>query len=172
LDSVNVPRRARIVSPDSLASLKEGGYNSPFPAVKIARSEIGMESAPTRRYDPRLFSLAVSRLPELPMTPFLPTDWKDVLRRVDSWLTQTAESAAQRERAFEERFRGAGIPACQPESKEDSLPPLAAKMTPLKSLADEAEVAAVLEETALRERVQRSESLRLKLAERVGRAIG
>jgi hypothetical protein len=131
-----------------------------------------MDSAACERYDPQPFFACGFVTSERAMTPFLPTDWKDVLRRVDTWLTQTAESAAQREREFEEHFRGAGIPACQSEGRQECLPHVAAKMTPLKALADDAEAAAVLEETALRERVQRSESLRLKLAERVGRAIG
>jgi hypothetical protein len=42
-------------------------------------------------------------------------------------------------------------------------------MRALEESAAQAEAAAVAEETQLRQRVERSESLRLRLAERVGR---
>ena len=97
------------------------------------------------------------------MSNFLPADWKDVLGQIGVWLEDAGRTAEQRERDFAER-----IPAIPAEPRPDldaaRLSDLAARMRSLQTAAAEAEDAAVGEETQLRQRVERSESLRLRLA--------
>jgi hypothetical protein len=102
------------------------------------------------------------------MSNFLPPDWKDVLRQAGDWLGDAGRTADQRERDFAERFPETPT---APRSEIDTarLRELAARMRALEAAAAEAEAAAVAEETQLRQRVERSESLRLRLAERSGR---
>jgi hypothetical protein len=100
------------------------------------------------------------------MSNFLPSDWKDVLGQVGAWFDEAGRTADRRERDFAERFPA--TPA-EPRTELDTarLSELAARMRSLQASAAEAEEAAVGEETQLRKRVERSETLRLRLAERL-----
>ena len=100
------------------------------------------------------------------MSNFLPPDWKDVLGQVGAWLDEAGRGADQRERDFAERFPATPA-APSPEPDTSRLRELAARMRALEASAAEAEDAALGEETELRQRVERSESLRLQLAERL-----
>ena len=101
------------------------------------------------------------------MSNFLPSDWKDVLRQIGSWLDEAGRTAEVRERDFAERFPATpAVP--RPELDTAQLGELAARMRSLEASAAEAEGTAVAEETQLRQRVERSETLRLRLAERLG----
>jgi hypothetical protein len=103
------------------------------------------------------------------MSNFLPADWKESLKQVAEWLDAAGRAADQRERAFAERFPPAsGSSRSEPDTSR--LRELTARMRALESAAGEADEFALAEETQLRERVERSESLRLRLAERVGKA--
>jgi hypothetical protein len=100
------------------------------------------------------------------MSNFLPPDWKDVLRRIGDWLEDAGRTAEAREREFAERFPQAPSEP-RPEPDTSRLRELAARMRALEASAAEAEAAAVGEETQLRQRVERSESIRLRLAARI-----
>jgi hypothetical protein len=100
------------------------------------------------------------------MSNFLPSDWKDVLGQIGVWLDDTGRTADQRERDFAERFPATPAEP-RPELDAARLNELAARMRSLQESAAEAEGAAVGEETQLWQRVERSETLRLRLAERL-----
>jgi hypothetical protein len=100
------------------------------------------------------------------MSNFLPSNWKDVLRQIGSWLEDAGRTAEERERDFAERFPATPA-APSPEPDTSRLRELAARMRALEASAAEAEGAALGEETELRQRVERSESLRLRLANRL-----
>lgn len=103
------------------------------------------------------------------MATVLPADWQDILNRVRGWLETTLADADQREASFRERFIAEEPPDAPPEFPSSDL---ASKMRALEVATRPADEAALASEEELRQCIERSESLRLRLATRVGRAIG
>ncbi len=107
------------------------------------------------------------------MPHVLPADWQDVVRRVSGWLDDATTKLDGHENAFLLRFPTDGATK-QPEnsSLSERLRDLPRLMQPLDALAAEADAGSQESETALRDLAHGSESLRLRLADWVGRAIG
>src|SRR5687768_16059221 len=101
------------------------------------------------------------------MATILPSNWREMLERVRSWLEHTAAEADRRQEDFRDRCECAvGLPSMGETTMHGRE--LLLKMQPLDAAAAEADAAAEACEGGLREMTQRSETLRRRLAERVG----
>ncbi len=107
------------------------------------------------------------------MPHVLPADWQDVVRRVSGWLDDATTKLDRHENEFLLRFPTDGVAKPpEPSSLADRLRELPRLMQPLDAIAAEADAAGRESETTLRDLARGSESLRLRLADWVGRAIG
>jgi hypothetical protein len=102
----------------------------------------------------------------------LPADWQDVVARVSDWLDDQSAQLDRRENAFLLRFPLTEAPLTDSSPLEGRIRALPAQLTPLESIVHVADAATGEPETALRDLARASESLRLRLADWVGRAIG
>jgi hypothetical protein len=106
------------------------------------------------------------------MPTALPADWQDIVARVSGWLDGAAAQLDRHESEFAARFpirEGAPIDISSLDERVRELP---RRLAPLETAVQEADAAALESETALRNLARGSETLRLRLAEWVGRAIG
>jgi hypothetical protein len=106
------------------------------------------------------------------MAQVLPPDWQDVVNRVSSWLADATLELDRHEKEFVSRFAADALTLADTSALASRLADLPRRLAPLEAATTEADSAASASESALRELARRSETLRLRLAERVGRAIG
>lgn len=103
------------------------------------------------------------------MATVLPPEWKSTLTSFNEWLNQTSVELDARDRAFRDRFPvETERPAANGITERE--PRLAGPE--FEAVVQAAETEALEADAALRGLVGRAESLRLRLAEGVGRAIG
>ncbi len=101
------------------------------------------------------------------MASILPPDWQDLLGRVSTWLEAASVQADARELAFRARL-GEDMMV-----RPDLRTPIDERLRQIASFMPAAsEDDCEITESSLRGLIARSESLRLALAEGVGRAIG
>jgi hypothetical protein len=105
------------------------------------------------------------------MPHVLPDDWQDVVTRVSSWLDDATVQLDRHENEFLLRFPTNETPPPDTSSLAERLRELPRQLTPLEAVALEAEAASRESEAGLRDLARGSETLRLRLAEWVGRAI-
>lgn len=106
------------------------------------------------------------------MAHALPADWQDVISRVSGWLAIATTQLDQHESEFVLRFPIVEMAPSDTSALDGRLTELPRLLAPIDAAAAEADAAACEPETALRQVARRSETLRLRLAEKVGRAIG
>jgi hypothetical protein len=106
------------------------------------------------------------------MAHILPPDWQDVVNRVSSWLEDATSELERHEKEFVLRFPAAELPPADTSALADRLADLPRRLAPLEAATAETDGTANSSEAALRDLARRSETLRLRLAERAGRAIG
>jgi hypothetical protein len=106
------------------------------------------------------------------MAHVLPPDWQDVVTRVSGWLADATSELDRHEKEFVLRFPGAALPPADTSALAERLAELPRRLAPLEAAITEADGAASAAEAGLRDVARGSETLRLRLADRVGRAIG
>jgi hypothetical protein len=106
------------------------------------------------------------------MAHVLPPDWQDVVTRVSRWLVDATLELDRHEKEFVARFPAAELTPADTSALADRLADLPRRLAPLEAATTEADGGAIASESALRDLTRRSETLRLRLAEWVGRAIG
>lgn len=106
------------------------------------------------------------------MPHVLPPDWQDVVRRVSGWLDDACVKLDRHETEFQTKF---ALPAAPPTLDADALVArlreLPKKLEPLEATAAAADSIANEADEPLRDLARRSQTLRLRLAEGIGRAI-
>ena len=106
------------------------------------------------------------------MAHALPPDWQDVVTRVSGWLAGASTQLDRHENEFLLRFPTSDMSSADTSALADRLAELPRQLAPLESAVADADAAARESEMALRDLARGSETLRLRLAEWVGRAIG
>ena len=107
------------------------------------------------------------------MPHVLTDDWQDVVRRVSGWLDNATAALDRHESAFLLRFpTDQSAKTFEPDPLAERLQDLPRLSQALDRVAAEADPVAAESETPLRELARSSETMRLKLARWVGRAIG
>lgn len=102
----------------------------------------------------------------------IPSDWHDVVHRVSAWLEDATSRLDRHESDFTLRFpTPENPPATGNKDFADRLSALPRKLEPIDALGQDADAAAHEAEGVLRDLARRSETLRLRLADWVGRAI-
>jgi hypothetical protein len=106
------------------------------------------------------------------MPTVLPPDWQDIVARVSDWLDGAAAQLDRHETEFSSRFPAREASPVDTSALEERVRELPRQLAPLETAVQEADAAALESDTALRNLARGSETLRLRLAEWVGRAIG
>jgi len=103
----------------------------------------------------------------------IPSDWHDIVQRVSSWLDDASARRDRHESEFILRFPSdAEVKPTSNAHLAERLAELPRTLEPLEALARETDELAAAAESELRSQARSSETLRLRLAEWVGRAIG
>jgi len=106
------------------------------------------------------------------MSHAIPSDWNDVVRRVSGWLNDATARLDTHESDFVLRFPTTTAPTANGSVHLASqLAQLPGTLKPIDQLVQVADDAAAEPEGSLCDLARRSEGLRLKLVDWVGRAI-